>query len=143
MGYQKERDEFIAVWAANGGRVADARTLMQLAATQHRLAVARCNGDYPADNGQRTTKVCPLCETCWAPESFRKGVCPDCRIGQRIEALAESCGFKISTDGDPRGYTTKVYFPPKVNTQGRTPTTFYGAHNTWGGPRWGVPVRER
>lgn len=130
MSYQKERDQFIAVCVANGLTVDDARAFLRMATTADRLAVAQCNGDWPADNGERQIKTCPDCEIGWAPSSFRAGVCPDCRLTARIEARAEACNIKVLVNGDPRGFVVKLILPS-------------GSYNSWGGPEhgWGVPTR--
>jgi hypothetical protein len=49
---------------------AQARLLLRHGATYGRLQEAQCNGDYPADDGQRETMLCDSCGTGWAPSSF-------------------------------------------------------------------------
>lgn len=64
------------------------RALLRYASTLQRLAVAQCNGDYPADNGERVTAVCDCCDGLWAPASMVRGTkhadplsvaCPRCK----------------------------------------------------------------
>src|SRR6267142_3141490 len=111
MSRQSERDSFIAIWTKAGGSLSVARLLLHHAATAQRLAEAACNGDWPADNGERKVKICPSCEGGWVASSFRKGVCPSCRMDQIIEALVAQDGFKVKVEGDPRGYVVKVSLP--------------------------------
>lgn len=84
-----------------------ARALMSKARTLQRLAEAQCNGDYPADNGERDTVECPECNTYWAPQAL-KGTpkrCPDCRTSAQVRALvAEFPQIVPEFGGDPRGY---------------------------------------
>jgi hypothetical protein len=141
MSYKREREYFIATWArvqaASVGMMqatADARTLLRYARTLQRLAEAQCNGDYPADNGQRAVKPCDKCASLWAPEvlnwsrplaaaivdapgvsatrEYRKGLrfCPDCRITAKVQALAATYQYLARVGGDPRGYVV-VLFP--------------------------------
>lgn len=50
-----------------------ARALLRHATTLQRLAEAQCNGDWPADNGERKVKPCPLCEQQWVPSAIQGG----------------------------------------------------------------------
>ncbi len=66
MSRQNDRDQFIAEATQAGLHVSQARSLLRYAATLQRLAEAQCNGDWPADNGQRPTaertppiSICP------------------------------------------------------------------------------------
>lgn len=105
MGKQQWRDEFIGAMARAGVRVDVARAWLRRAATAQRLAEASCNGDYPADNGERKVKPCPSCEVGWSPGSFRGGVCPECsheRLMTR-KLAAELPGWTAQFHGDPRG----------------------------------------
>lgn len=110
---QRWREEFISIMGRRfGWTVYDCRTLLRLSATAQRLAEAACNGDYPADNGERKVQMCPKCEGGWVRSSFVQGVCPDCRIEQRIAAAVADVNSRAETDaqrvivrtaGDPRG----------------------------------------
>lgn len=79
MSYHQHREEFIARIAtampdASAYYAASvARRLMRHASTLQRLAVAQCNGDWPADNGERKTKECPLCGSSWVPSAITGG----------------------------------------------------------------------
>jgi len=55
--YYRDRDEFIVKMTKAGLDIEAIRALLRLATTIQRLAVAQCNGDYPADNGQRETEA--------------------------------------------------------------------------------------
>jgi len=105
---KRDREQFLMHATRLGLNDRQARRFASMAATHDRLAVAHCNGDWPADDGQRKTKLCPECECGWAPSSFRKGVCPDCRIEQRIREFAAECGIAVELQGDPRGWTVKL-----------------------------------
>ena len=159
MGYQADRDWFIAKMSAEGMPVRTIRQVLRLAATIDRLAVAKCNGDFPADHGSEwKTKVCPDCGCAWHPSAFRlrpraartikaqrelsaadpiaaekfdPRYCVDCATEAKLHAILPP-GFTALTGGDPRGYTTKLIVPS-------------GAHNTMGGREdgIGVPVRSR
>lgn len=140
--YAQHREEFIArvavampkasaYYAANV-----ARKLMRHASTLQRLAVAQCNGDWPTDNGYRTTAECPLCGASWAPSAIVGGnlaraahaasdgvidrstlveyrdarACPDCRTVAAIRLLVREHlpQFQPVFTGDPRGYVVRL-----------------------------------
>jgi hypothetical protein len=129
MSYQPERDEFVAIMAGDGMDLDTVRAVLRAAATIDRLAVAVCNGDYPADNGERKTRECPECAGNWSPGSFRRNLCPSCRVEQNLARLLPA-GFKLHTSGDPRGYCTVISVP-----SGRT--SYSGCEGVC------VPTRER
>ena len=127
MTYQRERDEFLNIIQSEGMDYTTATRMLRYASTLNRLATAMCNGDWPADNGERKTVVCTQCGCGWARSSFRKGVCPDCRTEQLVkDALPQ--GYKAVFSGDPRGCVFKIQVP-----SGRT--------NDWGKEGICVPVR--
>ena len=72
-----------------------------------------CNGDYPADNGERKTMECPQCGNHWAPEAFKRHLCPDCRNDQAITAYVGDVlpGWGLELQGDPRGCVIKLKTP--------------------------------
>lgn len=122
--YTRHREEFIALLAVKGNLPAHVaadlgRRLMRYASTLQRLAVAQCNGDWPADNGERPTAECPLCGSHWArsaitggrlardawhdtatveasPEVARRAAiadsraCPDCRVTAAVRELVRA-----------------------------------------------------
>lgn len=103
MSYQEERDRFIAEATKDGLDVWTARRLLSNATTLHRLAEAQCNGDWPADNGERKTEACSRCGGHWVPSSLLKGkLCPDCRAEDRVKAMLPP-GWSPVFGGDPRG----------------------------------------
>lgn len=133
MSYQKERDHFMARCQLSPET---ARALLRHATTLHRLAEAQCNGDWPADNGERKVQACPLCESQWVPSQIQGGTaakiaweraeqtsmrryahlgkaCPDCRTEARVHALLEGTQWQAWTQGDPRGYVLRL-FPRRV-----------------------------
>ena len=147
-GYQEDRDRFIARMTAEGLPITVTRQVLRLAATVERLAVAACNGDYPADHGDAwPTIVCEDCGSAWHPSAFRRRpavelarakaagdsvgdrICVDCYTTRKLEALMPA-GFKAITGGDPRGYTTKIAVPS-------------GQVEYMGADGYGVPVRQR
>ena len=112
---RKWRDEFIGEAVQNGITVADARALLSKARTIKRLAEAQCNGDWPADNGERETAECPRCGTWWHPSAIgrRTGRCVNCRAEDRTVALMGRYAPVIRVDfqGDPRGCVVKLITP--------------------------------
>ena len=110
MYNQKDRDDFLIRMLQEGMTRATAMRMMCYATTLHRLADAQCNGDYPADNGERSVKTCAVCGMCWSPASFRSGMCPDCRTTALVRA-AIPAGFTAIINGDPRGAVLKIVVP--------------------------------
>ena len=90
-----------------------AATLMRASATLHRLAEARCNGDWPYDNGTRQTVPCASCETGTVPSRLSLWdtgkVCPACRLTARVDALLPPYGLMAHHTGDPRGCVLTLY----------------------------------
>jgi hypothetical protein len=109
--YQRERDEFLTTMSRNGAALPldTLRAILRASTTLQRLAVAQCNGDYPADNGQRKTAVCTECESCWAPESLSRGKCPDCRTQSRVRQLLSDTPWQPYFQGDPRGAVLQLF----------------------------------
>jgi hypothetical protein len=101
----RERDAFIAGMAAAGVALDVSRAFLRLGTTLNRLAVAQCNGDWPADNGERKVLPCASCEMCWSPSVLRGPGkrCPDCRTTARAIALGREHGLEVIVQGDPRG----------------------------------------
>ena len=131
MSYQNERDEFMAHMGQEGMPASVARRLLSKSATLARLAVAQCNGDYPADNGERSTAECPECGLNWAPEAIHKQGCVKCVARAHvldIMARLDLPGFGVTFNSDPRGYAVLVKVP-----SGRT--------TDWGQRGIGVPTR--
>ena len=106
---RKERERFIHEATKAGLSLDIARKLLSIGATLHRLAEAQCNGDWPADNGQRATKPCPECEGLWVPSTILRGGCPDCRAQARTVRLLAGSAWKPVFGGDPRGAVLSVY----------------------------------
>lgn len=108
---QRERDQFIVAMTQHDVPLEVARKLLRYGTTLHRLAVAQCNGDWPADNGQRTVIPCPQCEQRWVPFMVKKGRCPDCRTGELVRAtLADYPHVTPEFQGDPRGAVLRFTF---------------------------------
>jgi hypothetical protein len=121
MSYTTEREEFIARMSREGVRLDVTRALLRYASTLQRLAVAQCNGDWPADNGERRTAECPKCGSCWAPSSFKTAtyqnavgtgtwkqkVCPDCYAESKVRAIVPE-GWRPVFGGDPRGAVLRL-----------------------------------
>jgi hypothetical protein len=118
---QKDREDFISIMSAEGVPLQVSRQLLRAGATLHRLAVAQCNGDYPADGGfgKWATKPCERCELHWAASVLKGSFCPDCRTEDRVKALCAKHGLEAITGGDPRGAVLIIKVP-----SGRT--------NDWG-----------
>jgi hypothetical protein len=88
--------------------------LLRLAATRQRLAVAACNGDWPADNEQRwEVQTCAACEMRWAPSVIRRdGRCADCHAEEQMGRMVhEACaGWEFEAQGDPRGECSRIWY---------------------------------
>lgn len=122
MATQRHRDEFIAEATRAGLRVDQARSLLRYAATLQRLAEAQCNGDWPADNGERKTAACPICENHWAPSTIKTAGCPDCRTEALVKRALEGSTLVPEFHGDPRGAVLRLYqadSDPKDRESGR------------------------
>lgn len=151
MSYTEDRERFIAAVMSEGLNYYDARKLLRYASTLQRLAVAQCNGDWPADNGERKTIECSRCRGLWAPSSMRKDhsapkitgpgesaprwiplICQDCRTEELIRAVLPD-GWKAITGGDPRGAVLRLDTPKYPYD----PTGARGANGLY------VPARER
>jgi hypothetical protein len=111
MSYSLDRDETVALLTEEGLDIPALRVILRAAQTLHRLAVAQCNGDWPADNGQRETIECTNCGNYWDASTIAKsGLCQNCRTRARVlEVLPE--GFTPVFGGDPRGCVLKVAVP--------------------------------
>ena len=115
MRSQRWREEFLVRTAQAGLPLDVARKVLRHAATLQRLAEAQCNGDWPADNGERKVISCPRCGICWVRVSmvadksqpvvngFRPLICQDCRKSDLIIDLVAPYGFQAFFAGDPRG----------------------------------------
>ena len=76
MSSRKDREEAIRQMTRAGVPEHAQTKLLRLGATLHRLAEAQCNGDWPADNGERRAWECgtrrytgPICAgVCLIPE---------------------------------------------------------------------------
>lgn len=111
MSKQRDREEFLVTASKEGIPLETARKLLRHAATLDRLAVAMCNGDWPADNGERKVVECPKCESLWVKSSFRKGMCPDCRTQELVQSICEPLKITPVFGGDPRGCVLKLKVP--------------------------------
>ena len=140
MSRQQDRDRLVAQLARElpdrglGEVVELARTLLRAGTTLQRLAEAQCNGDWPADNGERKTLQCDRCDIAWVPTTLKTylakadtvGVsthrqphgdksyyrlCQDCRLQDRITKLLAGYGMVPIFNGDPRGAVFLV-IPP-------------------------------
>jgi acetone carboxylase gamma subunit len=111
----KWRDEFIAEATQAGITWEDARAILSKAKTLQRLAEAQCNGDWPADNGERETKECERCGCFWHPSVIKRNGCPDCRTQDKVKAILGRYAPVIQPDfqGDPRGCVVKLITPTR------------------------------
>lgn len=132
---------------ARRNTAADSRTLLELAkllperhttaviaiweglrragSTLQRLAEAQCNGDWPADNGEREAVECEACGSYWVRAVLKDcarwlnpstgevsrvpDVCPDCRTQNRVRLALLEHGLEPVFGGDPRGAVLTVY----------------------------------
>lgn len=90
----------------------DMRGILRYARTLARLAEAKCNADWPCDNGERTVVFCINCEAGMVPSKVIGGSCEECRVSDRVKALLRPYapqGIGVKFAGDPRGYVVKVW----------------------------------
>ena len=114
MSYTRERDLFINQASKEGLDLATITKLLRYATTLQRLAVARCNGDWPYNGDRDRPSACPKCEASGVAKSaMRRSVdkcpcafvaaertrctdcggtrhpqiCPDCRTQELVIAL--------------------------------------------------------
>lgn len=129
--YQQERGAFIEKLRAAGVPEAIALAVLRDANTLDRLAVAQCNGDWPADNGERRVVECKTCGSYWVPSDLKgkDKACGDCRAAKRITDRLNPFGIVPIFNGDPRGAVVKLQVP-----NGRT--------DDWGREGLCVPTRE-
>jgi len=124
----RERDEFIGLLNREYPHMSvtqiskHAGRLMRLGRQYARIQEAICNGDYPADNGERPVAPCPKCEQGFAAESIRSGLCPACRKEAEIRTACRALpGCEPIFGGDPRGATVKLRVPSgRTNDWGQT-----------------------
>lgn len=136
MGRQKDREEFVAIMAAEGVGLDLARYLMRQATTLHRLAEASCNGDgHDHPEGPRHW-VKPDGSGTWCAVVLEPGIrrtgrrpfvtCPDCLSAEReadVVRVLQAAGGKLEPvfRGDPRGAVLKLKVPSgRTNDWGRT-----------------------
>ena len=104
MSKKTERERTIATLSREGVPYKTIVRLLRYGAALHRLAEASCNGDWPADNGERKVKACTRCEGMWVPSVLKKGgLCPDCRTEDLIIKTCDQAGLVAEINGDPRG----------------------------------------
>jgi hypothetical protein len=115
MSYQKDREEFIARFAATAtipahDAIDRARQLLSKSTTLQRLAEAQCNGDWPYSNGtrERQTITCPRCESDVVASDIKRGVCSECRAQDRVTAILADTPYKPYFQGDPRGAVLRL-----------------------------------
>lgn len=117
----KWREQTIAELSRAGIPLPTIRKLLRYGATLHRLAEAQCNGDYPADNGERKVVACARCESMWVRSSmlFRKDatthgpglICKDCRTEDLIRQTCREADLIPEINGDPRGAVLCIRIP--------------------------------
>ena len=131
MSRQSDRDSFIATMARENVPLHVAQRLLRYSATLHRLAEAACNGDWPADNGERKVEPCSRCQAQWVRSSMVKSrthtvmvpdrlgvprerpalICKDCRTEELVGALLQPYGITPHFHGDPRGAVLRLEMP--------------------------------
>lgn len=124
MSYTADRDQFIATVTTHGLSLTAACKLLSLATTINRLAELACSSEAAG----RDRIPCPATPKrinshearnggpclCDAPEGEHESIpritLQDWQAEQRARAAIPS-GWRIITEGDPRGYTLRV-IPP-------------------------------
>lgn len=122
MSYTHDRDAFIATMTREGLPLDAITALLRCATTIHRLAELACSSEAadrdripcPATNAPRSSRVPCLCDVGrWADtphESIPRITLQDWQAERRA-ARAVPDGWRVITQGDPRGYTLRV-IPP-------------------------------
>jgi hypothetical protein len=105
----RDREQFLMHCTRLGLNDYQARKFARFATTSDRLAEAACNGDWPFDNGERKVEWCVKCQSGMVRSKMVAGVCESCRLDARILAYADECGVACELQGDPRGWTVKLY----------------------------------
>ena len=129
--YQAEREAFLVALSKEGVPVEVGRQVLTAANTLQRLAVAQCNGDWPADNGDRETAECVTCGSYWHPSDLKgpAAKCGDCRTAERLRLVLAPYGVTPILGGDPRGCVVKLTVPS-------------GTTDDWGNTGLCVPTRR-
>ena len=110
----RRRDQFYADMGREGINAEISRRFLRVAATMQRLAEAQCNGDYPCDNGERPTVLCPECQSGYAKAAIRKdGRCVSCHTNDKARDIVAQwlTRWTCELQGDPRGYVLKLITP--------------------------------
>ena len=132
MGYQKERDEFIAAMTEAGVPLHSCMIVLRNASTLDRIANENCSSEWAEKRNAADAARCPNCqqEGYEGKQPFRP--CAECRAETRIRAALNGSGVTADFSGDPRGYVVKLHLPS-------------GKYNTFGGLEsgYGVPTRNR
>ena len=121
-----EREAFLTAGARVGLSDDVMRIILRHARTLARLAEAQCNGDWPADNGQRRVEPCAKCGDLWAPSTLTNHAglkaelkaryhntmkfCQDCRTEWRLKSVLPK-HWSADFAGDPRGYVVTIISP--------------------------------
>ncbi len=92
-----ERERFVIAMQAEGMPESIARRILRHANTVQRLSAAKCNGDWPCDNGERKVEPCARCEAGYVPAVMyipadlrktpdwkRRRICPNCHAQDLI-----------------------------------------------------------
>lgn len=106
------RDQFIAEASRSGMAIDTVLAILRVGRTLQRLAEAQCNGDWPADNGDKDRQVqCGQCMSGWHKSAIRKdGRCLDCHAQDRARRLVPA-GWTAEFQGDPRGCIVTLVDP--------------------------------
>lgn len=124
MGYQQDRDQFIAAATREGLPLCAIETLLRCATTIQRLAELACSSEaadrdrIPCPAGRKTKPGPCLCDgQNGAHVSIPRITMQDHQAEARA-AAALPLGWSLQTTGDPRGYTLRV-IPPSYADRNR------------------------
>lgn len=104
--YQSEREEFIARVSREGLPLHVAQTLLRQATTIHRLAELACSSEA----ADRDRIPCPATRN-YSEAKRARSTATDNHVCLCDAIRAVPNGWRVLTEGDPRGYTLKV-IPP-------------------------------
>ncbi len=147
MSYTRERDEFIARMSTEGLRLDVARKLLSGSTTLNRIAELSCSSEA----ADRDRVPCPgaksgakdadcLCDYGSSGDPTMHEDVPridvqEMRLVRRLRAAMPD-GWKLTTQGDPRGYVLRVIPPSYTERNANRPDHDLDSIGVPAGPSW-------